>query len=185
MKRLIQSILGKIQCVKFRIKKYGKGIYIGKGNKIIGGKDIKMEDNVKIRPNCFIACKENSTLEIGENTDIGTRTRIGVARKVKIGKNVLFGPNVYVADQDHEYRDINKPIMEQGVVVFEKGVIIGDNSWIGINTVIVGNVKIGKNVVIGANSVVNKDIPDYSVAVGMPCKVIKRYNFEKKQWVRI
>lgn len=50
---------------------------------------------------------------------------------------------------------------------------IGDGSYIGINTVIVGNVKIGKHCVIGANSVVTKDVPDYSVAVGIPARVIK------------
>lgn len=52
-------------------------------------------------------------------------------------------------------------------------VLIGDGSYIGINTVIVGNVKIGKHCVIGANSVVTKDVPDYSVAVGIPARVIK------------
>lgn len=51
---------------------------------------------------------------------------------------------------------------------------IGDGSYIGINAIIVGNVKIGKYCVIGANSVVTKDIPDYSVAVGSPAKIIKR-----------
>lgn len=51
---------------------------------------------------------------------------------------------------------------------------IGDDSYIGINAVIVGNIKIGRHCVIGANSVVTKDVPDYCVAVGSPAKVIKR-----------
>ena len=75
--------------------------------------------------------------------------------------------------------------MYQGVKIHEKGIEIGDDSWIGINSVIVGNVRIGKHCVIGANSVVNKNIPDYSIAVGSPAKVIKRYNFEKKEWEHI
>lgn len=63
--------------------------------------------------------------------------------------------------------------------------VIGDGTWIGTNVVIVGNIHIGKNCVIGANSVVTKDIPDYSVAVGIPAKVIRKYDFEKKEWIKI
>ena len=61
---------------------------------------------------------------------------------------------------------------------------IGSGSWIGENACILG-VIIGKQCVIGANSVVTKDIPDYSVAVGIPAKVIKKYNFETQQWERV
>ena len=67
----------------------------------------------------------------------------------------------------------------------ESKVIIGEGSWLGTNVVVVGKVSIGKHCVIGANSVVTKDIPDYSVAAGIPAKVIKKYDFEKKEWVRV
>lgn len=63
--------------------------------------------------------------------------------------------------------------MDQGIVQKGQKVSIGDGSYIGINSVIVGNVKIGKHCVIGANSVVTKDVPDYCVAVGCPARVIK------------
>lgn len=185
MKKTIKKAIGKIKCIRYNISKYGKGIYIGKDNKIIGGKNIEIGNNVSIRPYGFIACNENAKLSIGDNTDIGNRVRIVVGNKIGIGKNVLFGPNVYIADQDHEYRDPNIAIMYQGVKIYEKGIEIGDGSWIGTNSVIVGNVRIGKHCVIGANSVVNKNIPDYSIAVGSPAKVIKRYNFEKKGWEHI
>lgn len=62
---------------------------------------------------------------------------------------------------------------------------IGDGSWLGTHVVIAGNITIGKHCVIGANSVVTKDIPDYSVAVGIPAKVVKRYNFDTKCWERV
>ena len=64
------------------------------------------------------------------------------------------------------------PIKDQ-TIEFKGEVIIGENSWIGENVSIVG-AKIGKHCVIGANSFVNKDIPDYSIAVGTPAKVIKK-----------
>lgn len=90
-----------------------------------------------------------------------------------IGEKVLLSPNIYITDCDHEYRNIDIPVIDQGIVQKGQAVSIGDGSYIGINTVIVGNVKIGKHCVIGANSVVTKDVHDYCVAVGSPAKVIK------------
>lgn len=81
---------------------------------------------------------------------------------------------MYITDCDHEYRDINVPVIDQGIVQRGQMVSIGEGSYIGINAVIVGDVKIGKHCVIGANSVVTKDVPDYCVAVGSPARVIKK-----------
>ena len=90
-----------------------------------------------------------------------------------MGEKVLLSPNVYITDCDHEYRDLEVPVIDQGIVQRGQTVSIGDGSYIGINAVIVGNVKIGEHCVIGANSVVTKDVPDYCVAVGSPARVIK------------
>lgn len=59
---------------------------------------------------------------------------------------------------------------------------IGEDSWIGTNVVISGSILIGKHCVIGANSVVMKNIPDYCVAVGVPCRVVKQYDFLTSSW---
>lgn len=82
------------------------------------------------------------------------------------------------------------PIKIQGInykkILLNKNeIFIGDDSWIGTNVVIVGNVKIGKHVVIGANAVVTKDIEEYSVAVGNPAKIIKKYSFESNTWEKV
>ena len=74
---------------------------------------------------------------------------------------------------DHEYRNVEVPVIDQGIVQRGQKVSIGEGSYIGINAVIVGNVKIGKHCVIGANLVVTKNVPDYCVAVGRPARVIK------------
>lgn len=84
---------------------------------------------------------------------------------------------MYITDCDHEYRDINVPVIDQGIVQRGQMVSIGEGSYIGINAVIVGNVKIGKHCVIGANSVVTKDVPDYCVAVGSPAKAIRKMGY--------
>lgn len=122
------------------------------------------------------------TVRIGKGSEIGERCRISIANSLDFGEKVLLSPNVYITDCDHEYRDINVPVIDQGIVQRGQMVSIGEGSYIGINAVIVGNVKIGKHCVIGANSVVTKDVPDYCVAVGSPAKILKRYNLETQLW---
>lgn len=97
---------------------------------------------------------------------------------------VLTGPHVFIADHNHNYLNPFVHIYKQGVLAeLNSCVHIGEGTWLGTNVVIAGNIKIGKQCVIGANSVVTKDIPDYSVAVGIPARVIKRYDFDKKEWI--
>ena len=81
---------------------------------------------------------------------------------------------MYITDQNHGYERVDIPISMQTQP--EKMVIIGDGSWIGAGSVILPGSHIGKHVAIGANSVVNGVIPDYSVAVGTPARVVKRYS---------
>jgi galactoside O-acetyltransferase len=119
------------------------------GNLVIGGK-ILIGENVTINQNVFI---------------VG-----GPDRGVTIGNNVLIGPNVVIRSSDHKFADPSVPIRNQGQ---SHGVIIiDDDVWLGANVVVTKNVRIGRGSVIGAGSVVTKDIPEYSVAVGVPAKVV-------------
>ena len=122
------------------------------------------------------------TVRIGSGSEIGERCRISIANSLEIGEKVLLSPNVYITDCDHEYRDVNVPVIDQGIVQRGQRVSIGDGSYIGINAVIVGNVKIGKHCVIGANSVVTKDVPDFCVAVGGPAKILRKCNKDTGEW---
>jgi acetyltransferase-like isoleucine patch superfamily enzyme len=97
---------------------------------------------------------------------------------------VLIGPNVTIVDNSHKYEDVAVPIMLQdytrgGTVLLER------ECWIGANVIILPNVTIGRHSVIGANSVVNNSIPPFSVAAGAPAKVIRKYSFDKKKWLRV
>jgi acetyltransferase-like isoleucine patch superfamily enzyme len=118
-------------------------------------------------------------LVLEEKVYIGYYSEIMCCHKVAIGKNTICGPYMFITDSNHEYRNPDIPISEQGAPKGEENneVIIGPDSWIGAHVTIVGNVHIGKHCVVGANSFVNKDIPDYSVAVGSPCEVIKKIRF--------
>lgn len=123
------------------------------------------------------------TVRIGQGSEIGERCRISIANPLNMGEKVLQSPNAYITDCDHEYRNLEVLVIDQGVVQKGQTVSIGDGSYIGINAVIVGNVKIRKHCVNGANSVVTKDVPNYCVAVESPAKILKRYDVETQQWV--
>jgi len=90
---------------------------------------------------------------------------------LKIGNNVRIATHTIIIPADHSFEDLSIPIMLQAEK--RKGIIIDDDVWIGASVKILDGVKIGRGCVIGAGSVVNHSIPDYSVAVGVPAKVIK------------
>jgi radical SAM protein with 4Fe4S-binding SPASM domain len=124
-------------------------------------------------------------IEIGDGTNIGRRSTISAANKIVLGCNVLLGPNVFIADTSHEYKYVGIPISQQGITTNQNEVYIGDGTWIGTNSFIAGNLKIGKGCVIGANSIVNRDIPDYCVAVGNPARIVKVLDIALGKWVHI
>lgn len=172
IKTCIKKFCGRIRAVAFGITA-GHDVYIGKNCNFKGKNDILLQDFVTIRPNVQI-WSGGGTVKIGKGSEIGERCRISITNSLEIGEKVLLSPNVYITDCDHEYRNVDIPVIDQGIVQKGQTVYIGDGSYIGINAVIVGNVKIGKHCVIGANSVVTRDVQDYCVAVGSPARVIKR-----------
>ena len=146
---------------------------------------MEIGDYVSIHNKAWLVALEGNTIPrliIEDYTEIGHFSVIASMRYVHIGKRVLMADKVYISDNIHGYEDITTAIMAQPVV-FKGNVYIGDDSWIGQNVCIIG-AKIGKHCVIGANSVVTNDIPDFSVAVGSPARVIKRYNFKTNAWQR-
>jgi len=118
---------------------------------------------------------------IGNNVGVGLNNVI--IGPVKLGNYVMLAQNIVIAGLNHGYEDVTTPPRKQKVVT--KQITIEDDVWIGANCVITAGVTIGKHAVIGAGSVVTKDIPQFSVAVGNPARVIKKYNFETNSWGKI
>jgi acetyltransferase-like isoleucine patch superfamily enzyme len=128
-------------------------------------------------------CLVTPVVTIGDRCLIGRGSGIVGHFSISIGNDVWTGHHVYITDQNHGYEDITIPISKQSQP--ERAVSIGDGSWLGHGSVVLPGVTIGQHVVIGANSVVTKDIPDFSVAVGVPAKVIRRFDESRQEWLSV
>jgi acetyltransferase-like isoleucine patch superfamily enzyme len=123
----------------------------------------------------------NCELRIGEDCNLGRNNHIYATRSVILEEDVLTAGNVYIADNTHAYDNPDSPIKNQPVKQLAD-VRIGKGSWLGQNVCIIG-ACVGKGCVIGANSVVLDDIPDYSVAVGSPARVVRKLDSSSRRWV--
>ena len=141
----------KYRCVKNKLAKCGTNVSFSRG----------------------VSIPKPETVSIGDNVSIGNFAYIdsSVEGFIQIGNNCLIAPFSILMAADHIYKDSNKPIREQGYI--SGNIIIEDDCWLGAHVTVTKGVTIGEGTVIGANSVVTHDIPAYSVAVGVPAKVIK------------
>jgi acetyltransferase-like isoleucine patch superfamily enzyme len=112
------------------------------------------------------------TLSIGEGTYIGRFVQINAWRSVCIESQVMIADRVLISDADHKFGDPETPIQLQGDE-FRGPVRLACGCWIGIGAVILPGVTIGRNAVVAANAVVTQDVPAYSIAAGIPARVIK------------
>lgn len=170
---------------KWRFCHIGKRTVIVSPLQLDNVKSISLENDVLISDGAWLMGSNelSETLRIGEHTTIGHLFHIVAINNIIIGKNVLIADRVFISDCTHGFEDITVPIKVQEVLVIGK-VSIGDDTWIGENVCVCGH-SIGKHCIIGANSVVNKDIPDFTVAAGNPIRLIKKYDIETNTWRRI
>lgn len=157
---------------KSKLYKCGRNVIIEDGVRIFHPENIEIGDNVYIGHDTILKGYYNSKLKIGSNTWIGQQCFIHGAANVSIGENVGIGPMVKIHGASHKELGIDIPILFSELEYLP--IIISNNCNIGLGATILPGVIIGKGCKIGANAVVNKSIPEYSVAVGMPAKVIKK-----------
>ena len=150
----------------------------GLGGVILGDRVVIMEGH---RLECLSTENGVGVIEIGSGTAANPRFHVGSARSVKIGKNCLFASDVFITDHDHDFEDGDIPPIKSKQVIVDP-VEIDDGCWIGEGVKILRGVRIGKNSIIGAGSVVTRSVPDGSIAVGMPARVVKQWSTEMKAW---
>jgi galactoside O-acetyltransferase len=173
--RLLRELRTRI----FAKKVYGR-ITIEAGVTISGYENIVFGENVTIGKHSQLYAK-SGPIRLGDNVSIGRNVTLGAgAGEIVIGNNVLIAQNVVMRAGDHGFSRLDIPIREQATV---GGVIhIGNDCWIGANSVITRNVAIGNHSVIGAGSVVTKDVAPYSVVAGNPAKLIRDRKHGGEKW---
>ncbi|HDY8018443.1 TPA: DapH/DapD/GlmU-related protein [Vibrio vulnificus] len=151
---LFSQRLGYFLC-KRKFKYFGHGASIRPGAYAVATDKISLGNNVVIRPGCMLHADPEPN-----------------GAEIIIEDDVLIGSSVHIYLDTHAFSDISQPIYYQGFYE-AKSVTLKKGCWIGAGVIILPGVTIGKNSVVGAGSVVTKCVPDYSVAVGNPAKVIK------------
>jgi acetyltransferase-like isoleucine patch superfamily enzyme len=132
---------------------------------------------ITIGNNCLIAratkiYTRGGNVEIGNHANISASCHIVSANRVIIGDHCLIAANCYIGGLQHHYADPDKLIIDQGVDD-RGGVVLGRDVWLGAHVIVNDGVEIGDGAIVGAGSVVTRNIPPYSIAVGVPAKVVR------------
>jgi len=156
---------------------------------IFSRNNIKWEDGLWIFRNCrieavrkYMGVEFDPFIIIHKNVSIQQNCHITCAERIEIGANTAIANNVTITDIDHPYNDISIPIERQPLII--KPVFIGKDCKIYNNAVILQGTHIGNHCVVGANSVVKGVFPDYSIIVGCPARIVKRFNQDTNSWER-
>jgi len=139
-------------------------------------KQITIGDHTSIDKGARLTCWESGQINIGKRCCLGLQNHLTSVQSIYIGDDVLTGSNVLISDNAHgafSMEDLQLPPLKRPII--HKGDIrIGNRVWIGQNACIMGGVTIGDGAIVGANSVVTHDVPAYSIAAGIPAKIIKQ-----------
>ena len=182
--KLYPLILGKVG----RNVNFGMNVVIRHPHKIFLGDDVVIDDNclldakgtcnrgieigngVFIGRNTILSCK-NGDIEIGDNTNIGFNCEIFSASQVIFGKNALIAAYCYLIGGDHDFERTDISVLNQSRS--SKGITIGEGVWLGAGVKVMDGITIEKHSIIGTGSVVNHNISEYSIAVGIPARIIR------------
>ncbi len=193
----VVGLVGRKVAYPFLLKKMGKNVVFGRNVTIRHPKKIVIGDNVIIDDNCvldakgennrgitigdnvfisrnsILSCKEGD-ITLGTNTNIGTNCLIHSETTLTIGSHVLLAAYCYaVAGGTHDFSQTDKPIISQPSIS-KGGVRIEDDVWLGAGVTVLDGVAIENGTIVGAGAVVSKSLPAYSIAQGIPAKVVKK-----------
>jgi len=137
---------------------------------------LQVGSEVLFEPGVWITAPGEARVRIGAGSFLNQGVMLASEQLVEIGEHCMLANGCFVSDANHRFDDPQKPITWQGFQ--SKGPTrIGDNCWLGANVVVTSGVSIGERCVIGANSVVTRDIEPFSIAAGLPARVLKRVEY--------
>ena len=143
------------------------------GCEMLNPKSISFGKDVLMLEGCRLYANDGGSIKIGNRASLNTNVYLGASNggTITLGNDVAIGPNVVMRAANHEKSLKDVPVQKQGHI--SGTIILEDDVWVGANVVMLPNVRIGKGAVIAAGAVVNKNIPSYSLAAGVPAKAIK------------
>jgi carbonic anhydrase/acetyltransferase-like protein (isoleucine patch superfamily)/MoaA/NifB/PqqE/SkfB family radical SAM enzyme/tetratricopeptide (TPR) repeat protein len=162
------------------------GVTLGVGVQVIGLRNVSIGNGSCIADHTWInVClrDEQVRLIVGRCVLVGRQSMISTGGHLEIGDYCVLAPRVYISDADHVFSDVGRPILQQGATL-GRSVIIEENCWLGINTVVSGSLTVGRGSVVGANSVVIDDVPPFCVVAGSPATIVKMHNPLTRRWER-
>lgn len=187
LKKIISKLFFQNKYV-LKVKHIGENSKIGLLHNILNGQYISIGDRTSIgrfaRLHCYDSyngVKYYPEIKIGNDCIFGINFSILCADKVIIEDNIAFASYVTIVNENHGINVEDEQTFYKQTLT-SAPVTIKEGSWIGERVCILPGVTIGKKCIIGSGSIVNKSIPDYSIAVGNPARVIKQWNFETHQW---
>lgn len=164
-------------------KNIGSMTYIGKPCFIEGSKSISIGNRTRIFPGIRMEAIGTGTIIIGDNCAIEQNVHIiSKDANLIIEDNTTISSNVFISNVDHEYKNVNKSVMEQELLV--KQTMIGNSCFIGFGVAILPGTTLGNHCVVGSNSTVKGSYPDNCVIVGSPSKIIKQYDRGLNEWIK-
>ena len=135
------------------------------------GDNVTVGSFAMIRPSGYYGREIGEGMCMGDSSNVGPYCYIGCSGFVTIGSNVLMGPRVSIIAESHNFSRTDITIKQQDVT--RRGVQIGDDCWLGSNSVILAGTSIGKGAIVGAGAVVTADVPDYAIVGGVPARPIR------------
>lgn len=155
--------------------------------RLIGMRSIAIGRNTLVSSRTWLnvnhPARGRKSIVIGNNCIIGENNFLSSGRLIEIGDYVITAKDCAFLGSTHAYSD---PCVPYGwsATSDRDTISVGTNCFFGYGAQVIGNVSIGRGSVVGANAVVRKDVPPFSLVVGDPASVIKRYNFNEKKWIR-
>ncbi len=169
-----------------RRRNMAKGSYVPTNAHVLGWRSVRVGRNSVIGDGAILNVNHRNRpivqISIGHSTFVGARSFFSPAELIEIGDYGLVGIDCKFLGSGHIFSDPFKPYISTGTGS-EGRMIIGTNCWIGVGVTILGSVTVGHGSVIGAGSFVRSDIPPFSIAVGNPARVLRRYDPIGQDWV--
>lgn len=162
---------------------FGMPSYLGKPLFLFHPRRIFVGRRVRIFPGLRAECHGEGSIHIGDNVALEQGVHITAMGELRIGEGVTVAAYAFISDMDHDYSDISLPVLEQQSL--HRRTEIGRNSFIGIGASIQAGTVLGDGCIVGTNAVVRGEFPAHSVIVGMPGRIVKRYDPNSGEWERV